>query len=465
MPKLSLTLTILAFLALHLGLAAAIPLIEDEAYYALWATAPDWGYYDHPPMIAWMIWAGEALIGDNRIGVRLLPLLSLALTSILVADLARMAGGSGRAAWVAVLWFNAGFLIFTLGFTATPDAPSILFWAAALWAAARALEDRRWWVGVGVLAGLGVLSKLTNLFLGPGLLLWLVATASGRQHLRTIWPWVGILAGIAALVPFLWWNFTHDWLGFQRQLSRVGADRFTPRLMVEYLILLTLLASPLFFWAALRGALRPHGAVAAMMALTTAPLLAYFLWHASGAAVQPNWLAPVFAPTAVLAGLTAANWRTWLIWLGAGIGLGASALLLALAFWPGTPVFSGHTLSNQAKGWRAFSTELETVLDASSATWIATQEYGLTGALVFRLPDRRVRAVHETFRYSFLPPIPQALCDAPALLLRRDRPGLPDPAAQFETVGDPIRLTRRSRGASVTDYLAYPVAGLVACSR
>ena len=43
----------------------------DEAYYWTWSLAPQLGYYDHPPMIAWVIGAGrmivEALVSDELI--------------------------------------------------------------------------------------------------------------------------------------------------------------------------------------------------------------------------------------------------------------------------------------------------------------------------------------------------------------------------------------------------------------
>lgn len=34
----------------------ALPTYLDEAYYWVWALNPDWSYYDHPPMTAWIIW-------------------------------------------------------------------------------------------------------------------------------------------------------------------------------------------------------------------------------------------------------------------------------------------------------------------------------------------------------------------------------------------------------------------------
>jgi 4-amino-4-deoxy-L-arabinose transferase-like glycosyltransferase len=46
-------------------------LLHDEAYYWVWSKHLDWGYFDHPPMIALLIKAGT-IIGDTELGVRLI---------------------------------------------------------------------------------------------------------------------------------------------------------------------------------------------------------------------------------------------------------------------------------------------------------------------------------------------------------------------------------------------------------
>ncbi len=95
-PPTPLILVILAMLAIRLIVASQIHLTEDEAYYRLWSMAPAFGYFDHPPMIAWWIWLGRRLGGDNALGVRLIPILASAITSLLVFDMARLAGASRR---------------------------------------------------------------------------------------------------------------------------------------------------------------------------------------------------------------------------------------------------------------------------------------------------------------------------------------------------------------------------------
>jgi len=54
--------------------ATRAPLIDDEAYYWLWAHRLDWSYLDHPPLIAYLI-ALTIRVGDSELWVRASPLL------------------------------------------------------------------------------------------------------------------------------------------------------------------------------------------------------------------------------------------------------------------------------------------------------------------------------------------------------------------------------------------------------
>src|SRR5690606_37919117 len=139
-------------------IAAWVPLFDDEAYYALWARDLALGYYDHPPMIAYMIRMGTSLFGETPLGIRLFPVVGFVAAGYFAGDMARrMSDGAVGLPVLATTLYNLGLLVFALGSFATPDAPSTLFWVAALWAALRATRtppDSRsampWWVCTGL---------------------------------------------------------------------------------------------------------------------------------------------------------------------------------------------------------------------------------------------------------------------------------------------------------------------------
>ena len=56
---------------LRLVYAGLAELIPDEAYYWQYSQHMDLGYYDHPPMVSWLIWLGTTVFGHNEFGVRI----------------------------------------------------------------------------------------------------------------------------------------------------------------------------------------------------------------------------------------------------------------------------------------------------------------------------------------------------------------------------------------------------------
>ena len=161
--------------AARLIAAAFIPLSPDETYYFDWSRFPAWGYYDHPPMGAWWIALGTWAFGANTFGIRAVAILSGLPISLCVYLTGRVLFDRAIAIRGA-LWVNATFLMAVGGILATPDAPSVLFWAVATLGLALLARtgNGAWWLLVGLGAGLGVISKLTNLFLGPAILLLFV---------------------------------------------------------------------------------------------------------------------------------------------------------------------------------------------------------------------------------------------------------------------------------------------------
>ena len=63
-----------AWLVLGLAQSGLTELQDDEAYYWVYSKYLDYGYFDHPPMIAVLVKMGYAIF-PNELGVRLFPLL------------------------------------------------------------------------------------------------------------------------------------------------------------------------------------------------------------------------------------------------------------------------------------------------------------------------------------------------------------------------------------------------------
>ncbi len=195
-------------------MTAGLELYADEAYYWLWSRRPALGYFDHPPMVAWLIALSSAIL-PGELGVRLLFVGCGGLAVVFAALAAREASDDPRApVWAALLAAAAPLLSLT-GALALPDAPVEAAYGASTWLIARA-RGRRWLVA-GVAVGLALLSKYTSALLAPALVLLVLWDRDLRDELRTPWPWAGAAVAIAVFLPCLLWNASHDFasIGFQ----------------------------------------------------------------------------------------------------------------------------------------------------------------------------------------------------------------------------------------------------------
>ncbi len=245
-----------ALIRLILGLTTG--LVEDEAYYWLWSQRLAAGYYDHPPMIAWLIAASDLVFGRTVAGVRVAPILLSALTPLILLPWAR------DPRLLALLL--VAMPMYTLGgVLATPDVPLLFGWALAM----RGALSGGWGLA-GFGAGIAGLSKYTGWGVWP---LLIAAELHGawlqrRRGQPVRIPWSGMAAGVAVtlliLTPNLLWNDLHDWVSVRFQLDhglRTGTTAVTGIAaagtarggdLPGFLGAQFLLVSPLLFLAMLR---------------------------------------------------------------------------------------------------------------------------------------------------------------------------------------------------------------------
>lgn len=470
-----LCLFVLALTALKLWSAANAWFVEDEAYYRLWGQFPALSYYDHPPMIGWWAWAGQQLVGDTFLGTRLIVVLASALGSLALWRTAALLFDRRVAGW-AVLFLNASILVGVGGILATPDAPSVLFWGLALWALAELhrSDNANWWLAVGLFAGLGLLSKYSVLFLGAGIVLWLVWAKDARRWFFTWQLWTGGILALLLFVPVLYWNHLHDWASFYKQFGRAGRGDWTSKYVFELIGALLGLVNPLIAIPALLGAVRLGGkalrrdGAAALIILTVLPFLAYLVFHSLHARVQANWPAPLFPAFAIMAAVFVAHPNGWDAWwrrvsiAGIALGVAVAVVIQIHAVTPFTGTLARKDPTFQLRGWPEIGEEIRSIADRTGAAFIETTGYGLNAQLAYLFKDELpVIQLNERIRYAMTPPPDPALLGKKGLyvtLARRDRI---DRLRQiYGDVPKIASLTRSVDGTFLEHIVVYEVPGL-----
>ncbi|MBW1870831.1 MAG: glycosyltransferase family 39 protein, partial [Deltaproteobacteria bacterium] len=150
--------------------AAIVESRPDAAYYWTRSTSLAWGYYDHGPLVAWLIRLGTALFGDSELGVRFGSLLCSCLTSWMVFVLARnLTSNERHSFWIAVL-MSISPLLSVGAVVHTPDAALVAAWSLAAWFGLLVFRTDKMtaWIGMGACVGLAILSKMTGLLFFAG---------------------------------------------------------------------------------------------------------------------------------------------------------------------------------------------------------------------------------------------------------------------------------------------------------
>jgi 4-amino-4-deoxy-L-arabinose transferase-like glycosyltransferase len=469
-------LAIAALMLLRLAAAWLLPLSADEAYYWLWSRHLAAGYFDHPPAIAFVIRSGTLIFGNTPLGLRVAPfLLSLIASAFVWCSAAILLKGDVAGAR-ACFFFNLTLMVSVETLAATPDAPAVAAAAALLFAIAKLwqTENGRWWLGVGVAGGLSLLSKYTGLFLGAGVVAWLIFSPKARGWFLSPWLYFGGLVALALFVPNLLWNASHDWVTFMFQLSRVTAGHLTFRFLFEFLGAQLLLASPFIFVLAALGmafSSRERDSATFLLAALVFPSAVYFLVHSLHDRIQGNWPCFLYPALAIAAAeaFARADWSGWTrpVWrVSRRLAIPVAALLLvgvyAQALFGVVPLGRSDPLARlMAVGMPAVTQDIERLANHDHAQAILTTDYASTAWLSFYLPSHpAIVQLNEEKRYPDAARADVGLLSQPLLYVVEARLDRHDFVAQhFARVTPLAQVDRLRRGVAIAHYVIYRVGG------
>lgn len=225
-----------------------LPLHGDEAYYWMWSHNLQTGYYDHPPMIAYMIYITN-FISEQEWGIRLVNIISMSITAIYVYKLTEKISDEKTAfnavlITLSVIIVNAGYMI------TTPDSPLLLFWTLSLYYSYMAFFDGRlrYFVLTGLFLGLMMLSKYSAILLVFSLIIFILLKR--RDLLVNFYTYITISIAFLVVSPMLYWNYQHDWISFLFQIDHGSTQDYNVNInaALEFVAGQFLLFSPVFTW-------------------------------------------------------------------------------------------------------------------------------------------------------------------------------------------------------------------------
>lgn len=349
----------------RLFLAVYLDLTPDETYYWELSRQPDWSYFDHPPMVAWLIALFRLLPGESQLYVRLLSVMCSAFVGWCMFVISRDFLANARAGFWAVFIMSLTPAGTALGFITTPDTPLAAAWAFGALAFLKAVNDTRdrWWIALGLALGCGALSKYNMIMFVPGVAVAILAFKRYRHLVFTRRYWLMVLLAAAGTLPIIYWNIQHDWISFKFQFDHglSANQRSVVKNFGEYfggqLGTLGLTLFPVLWFVVVRQAFlayKKQEEVRFFLAWLALPTMLFFTWTGLNSKVEANWPQVAYLSGIILIAewiVTSGNFRRRLFWVsGPSFALAVLAIIQSLTLILPLPVRSDITL--RMHGWR-----------------------------------------------------------------------------------------------------------------
>jgi 4-amino-4-deoxy-L-arabinose transferase-like glycosyltransferase len=385
------------------------------------------GYYEHPPMIAWVLRALTAVVGDSEPALEGIAIfLNLAILAGMYAIGANVFGVRAAAFGLVA----ADTTPFFIGGTPLVhiDQPLLLFWLAALWALLRYQRTgrARWLLLTGILAGLGALSKYTMVLFYLGALVFIVAVPGRRRELLNPYVYAAGVLSLLVFSPVLMWNAQHAWVSilFQLRKGAGGAAVFPGKHLAEFTLGYVFLFSPVmvaagaaWFWrrwrsGGLDGGKAGSGAYGGslgrvrlrddastlLLAMWITPVVFFSLAMIPGSFPDPQYVNEAFLSFFILLGRELeqrwADRRKAVLWVYGGSAAITLALLAAFAaqtYHPFLRIGPSADPTRQIVGWDETGRQVSDLLrekGLSQPRYVISFYYPLASQFSLHLPSR-----------------------------------------------------------------------------
>ncbi|MGD2093710.1 MAG: glycosyltransferase family 39 protein [Phycisphaerales bacterium] len=180
---------------------------RDELYYIALSDNLDFGYLDVPPIVPFLLAIVRFLFGTSFLSLHLLPAVSGVVVIWLVSLMVKEMGGGRSALFLALACVTLAPIYICFESVYTYDSFDKLCWTLMLYVMVLLLktEDKKYWIYFGIVAGFGLMTKITVLYLGFGICLALLLTKK-RKHFLSWQLWAGGVIALLIFSPYILWQ-------------------------------------------------------------------------------------------------------------------------------------------------------------------------------------------------------------------------------------------------------------------
>jgi len=297
-------------------LAAILELGNDEVYYRLYALYPDWSHFDHPLMVGLVMQITTLnLLLQSEFFLRLGSLIIGAINLWIIFNIGKEIKDSKTGYYASLLYTASVYSTIITGVFILPDTPQSLFWLWAIYLIIKTVPECPHvpmsginMLKVGIIIGLGILSKYTTVFLWFGIGIYILLY--NREWLKSKWLYFSIITTLIISLPILIWNLQNDFISLSFHSERVDMSGYLLNLNyffteiggeILYNNPINFILIILGIVAGIRGKLDIEKKFTRVILLMGLPLIITFLIFSLFRSTLPHWTAPGYTTMILLA--------------------------------------------------------------------------------------------------------------------------------------------------------------------
>jgi len=267
-------------------------LFDDEAYYWVCSTFIDWGYFDHPPMVALLIRLG-AYIFPSEFGVRFF---SVILSTLSIYLMEKLIKPQNKTLFYAIV---LNILMLQLGgILATPDIPLFFFTVLFFIAYRKFISDS----GMIQIISLSLVIALLIYSKYHGVLIVFFTVISNTKLFTKPGFYAVALFSLILLTPHFIWQIQNGYPSIQYQLFERVSPPFRLSFISDFVMGQLLLAGPLVGWLLIWAAFKykTHTTLEKAMLYSIIGFYVLFFISSFFTRTELNWTIPIIVPLVYL---------------------------------------------------------------------------------------------------------------------------------------------------------------------
>jgi Dolichyl-phosphate-mannose-protein mannosyltransferase len=376
--------------------ACCIELGNDEVYYRMYAQHLQWNYFDHPPMVGWLIRFTTANLSlDNGFFIRLGAIAAAAITTWLLFLSGKKISNDYTGFLAAVIYTATIYGSIIAGIFILPDSPQMVCWAAGLYLLIDIAKytdinriKKKKLVLFGVIMGIGMLCKIHTSFLWLGFLLYILLY--NRQWLKQPALYIAGIITLLFFYPVIQWNIDNHFVTYLYHSNRVNVSEGG----IYLNSFVTFSAGQLFYYnpiifvfiilatiAAFKNELPLLSSQKKLLLLCSLPLIITATVISLFKNVLPHWTGPAYSGLILLTACYFAKqknktstdkkiMRRPILFANALLVIIVISGILLVNFFPGTlgkkdkPLYGEGDFTLDMYGWRKFATDFSKIVEA-----------------------------------------------------------------------------------------------------